>query len=141
MWPGEPLTSQQNPPFNCSSHSTTLCPWPFEFLDQLLWGRGKKELRDRERGGRKRERDKEGEVARLRVAKIKKNLFLPLLPLSLLSPFPPLWLSGKTVLTFSVLIGRADSDWQRLPWQRHNDTPQTNRKAKQNVSMLHSLWI
>lgn len=54
--------SQQNPPFNCSSHSTTLCPWPF--LDQLLWGRGKKkELRDSvkrsERGG-EREEEKRG---------------------------------------------------------------------------------
>lgn len=81
-------------------------------------------------------------MVRLRVAKIKKKILFP--PFSLFPcspPPPPLWLSGKTVLTFSVLIGRADSDWQRLPWQRHNDTPQTNRKAKQNVSMLHSLWI
>lgn len=28
-----------------------------------------------------------------------------------------------------------------LPWQPYNDTKKTNRKAKQNVSMLHSRWI
>ena len=56
---------------------------------------------------------------------------------------PPVHLGEvvKTFLTYSVMIGRADSDWQELPWQRHNDTQKTNRKAKQNVSALHSLWI
>lgn len=86
-------------------------------------------------------------MLRLGVAKIKEEkkkkknnqAFPPTAPL----PSPPVHLGEvvKTFLTYSVMIGRADSDWQGLPWQRHNDTQKTNRKAKQNVSALHSLWI
>lgn len=53
---------------------------------------GRRELRDIERGGgerEKRERDKEGEVARLRVAKIKKKISFSPFSLSPPLPLPP----------------------------------------------------